>query len=178
MLAPTSKSLASRWRLSLGPRARKSEQRSARVSRPTFSRIWWQTQHTWRPKETDNEPRLLEFMLVCDQEGLRSKGPILRAMFVNSAVSLVAEDVDVELVGDVQDQLHQLVVALKDLQLRLPRAWKCWFMVSFWHFPRWQQWIPSNMNAVSQVLNIFLTFCTRYRKVESALTSRISSCHV
>ena len=43
VLAPTSKSFASRWRLSLGPRARKSEQRSARVSRPTFSRIWWQT---------------------------------------------------------------------------------------------------------------------------------------
>ena len=61
-------------------------------------------------------------MLVCDQEGLRLKGPILRAVFVNSAVSLVAEDIDVELVGDVQDQLHQLVVALKDLQLRLPRA--------------------------------------------------------
>lgn len=73
-------------------------------------------------QKANNEPRLLEFMLVCDQEGLRSKGPILRAMFVNSAVSLVAEDVDVELVGDVQDQLHQLVVALKDLQLGLPRA--------------------------------------------------------
>ena len=37
--------------------------------------------------------------------------------------SLMAEDVDVQLVGDVQDELHQLVVALEDLKLGLPRAW-------------------------------------------------------
>ena len=36
----------------------------------------------------------------------------------------MAEHVDVELVRDVQDQLHELVVALEDLQFGLPRSYK------------------------------------------------------
>ena len=56
---------------------------------------------------------------LLELESIKGDGSL---MCIISAVSLVAEDVDVELVGDVQDQLHQLVVALKDLQLGLPRT--------------------------------------------------------